>query len=104
MKRFLALSLVAVPGLVLAAEDTVTKVTRVGTTNAQDGVILEVEQTPQSTCTNSSTVFLKKSQNALFSENLSVLLSAFHADATIRLYTEGCVDGHIKFRSVTVVR
>ena len=85
-----------------AIESTVTRVTRVGTTNAGDGFIVETEVTPQSSCTSSTRIFML-STTTLFRENLAVLLSAFHSNSRVQLYTDACVAGHIAFLSVSVV-
>ena len=106
MNRRLAAALVSVflPIQGIALEHTATKITRVGTTNTDDAVLIETETTPTSSCSTSRKIIMPKNATSLFAENLSILLSAFHADAMVRLYTEGCVDGHIAFKSVSLTK
>jgi hypothetical protein len=103
MKQLLLL-LILTTSSVFASESTITKIKRVGTTNLGDGVIIETTNTVASTCTSSVKIFMKKDVTLLFSENLSILLSAFHANSDVRLYTNGCVDSHIGFQSVSVIK
>lgn len=85
------------------AESTIARLTRVGTTNAGDGVLVEMDTAPPTTCSTTDKILMLKTNTPLFSENLAVLLSAFHANSKVRLYTEGCVQGLVAFKSVSVI-
>ncbi|GLX80229.1 hypothetical protein tinsulaeT_35690 [Thalassotalea insulae] len=51
-------------------------------------------------CSTGTAVML--TETPLFEENLSVLLSAFHANSKVRLYVDGCAGQHMKLKAVAI--
>ena len=88
-----------------SAESIRTKITRVGTSNSGEGIIIQTQDPAPTTCSSTSKIFMKKDTNLLFEENLSILLSAFHSGSKVLIYTEGCeISSHIAFKSVSVIK
>ncbi len=102
-KTLLIVTLLVLPFASYAADVFGAKLTRVGTTNAGDAIVIETTPNPpsQSGC-SASTKMLLPTSNLLFKENVSILLSAIHAQSNVTIYVEGCQGSHIKFLSVSV--
>ena len=58
--------------------------------------------TPVESCT--SIVFRMEPNTPLFKENVSFLLSAFHAQSKVSLYVDGCIGTSIHLKAVTLKR
>lgn len=69
-----------------------------------EGVYVTVNEsvTPESPCTG--TRFVMTSDTLLFRENMSVLLSAFHAGSKVGLFVNGCWGTDMRLKAVSTYK
>lgn len=104
IKVLLILFTLTISGNASAAIEMFTsKLTKVASTWTADGVVIEVES-PLSTSCSSTKLLMSSTGNNMFKENLSILLSAFHATSNVQLSIDGCNGSHINLIAVGVYK
>jgi len=69
---------------------------------AGEGVYVHTNQKYEATKSCGGTTARMPQDNLLFRENLSVLLSAFHADSNVRLIVDGCLGSSMHLKAVRI--